>query len=101
MEAKQEIQKGDNSKFEDKHSNTDGTAGAHVEDTMTTEETTASSRAPSISGHISETNVQSSRSPCTMEEILGAHPINDDGFWGNTNPTDVSIDTAYSEEMMA
>ena len=35
-----------------------------------------------------------------VEEILGAHPVNDD-FWGNTNPTDVSIDTANSEEMMA
>ena len=34
-----------------------------------------------------------------MEEILGAHFINDDDFWGN-NPTDVSIDTIHSGEMM-
>ena len=36
-----------------------------------------------------------------MEEILGAHPMNDDDFWGNTNPTDVLIDIANSEDMMA
>ena len=36
-----------------------------------------------------------------MEEILGAHPINDDDFWGGTNPSDVSIDTMNSKEMMA
>ena len=35
-----------------------------------------------------------------MEEILGAHLIDNDDFWSNTNPTDVSIDTANSEEMM-
>ena len=35
-----------------------------------------------------------------MEEILGAHPMDDDDFLGNTNPTDVLIDTADSEEMM-
>ena len=72
--------KGDDSKSEDKDSSTGGTAGEHVEDTTTTEEFTAPSRAPSIGTHISETNVQSSRSPCTMEEILGAHPMNDDNF---------------------
>ena len=47
-----------------------------------------------------ETNEQSSNSSRTVEEILGAHPINNDDFWGNTNPTDVSINTATSEEMM-
>ena len=35
-----------------------------------------------------------------VDEILGAHPVNDD-FWDNTNPTDVSIDTVNSEEKMA
>ena len=35
-----------------------------------------------------------------VDEILGAHPVNDD-FWDNTNPTDVSIDTVKSEEKMA
>ena len=46
-------------------------------------------------------NVQLSNSPHYIEEILGAHLMNDDDFWGNTNPTEVSIDTANSEEMMA
>ena len=34
-----------------------------------------------------------------VDEILGAHPVNDD-FWDNTNLTDVSIDTVNSEEQM-
>ena len=34
-----------------------------------------------------------------MEQILGAHPI-EDTFWENYYPTDVSIDTVYSEEQM-
>ena len=36
-----------------------------------------------------------------MENILGAHPMDNDDFWGYTNPTDVSIYTVNSEEMMA
>ena len=35
----------------------------------------------------------------TVEEILGAHPI-DDTFWDNTNPTDVSVDTMNSGDQM-
>ena len=93
--------KGDESKFEDKDRITGNTAGAHNEDTTTTEESTLPNRTPSIGAHVLETNVQSSNSSRTVEEILGAHPIDDDDFWGNTNPTDVSIDTANSEEMMA
>ena len=46
--------KGNDSKSEDKDSNTGGTAGAHVEDTTTTEESTAPSEVPSISAHVSE-----------------------------------------------
>ena len=34
-----------------------------------------------------------------VDEILGAHTVNDD-FWDNTNPTDVSIDTTNSKEKM-
>ena len=58
-----------------------GTAGAHVEDTTTTEESTAPSGGASIGAHVSETNEQSSRPLCTVEEILGAHPMNDHDFW--------------------
>ena len=54
--------KDDESKSEDKDSNTIGTAGAHVDDTMTTEEFIAPSGNPSISAHVSDTNVQLSNS---------------------------------------
>ena len=50
---------------------------------------------------MSETNVQLSNSLRTVEEITGVYPIDDDDFWGSTNPTDVSIGTANSKEMMA
>ena len=93
--------KGDESKSEDKDSNTGGTAGAHVEDTISTEESTIPSRAPSIGAHMSETNVQLSNSPRTVEEILGAHLMDNDDFLGNINPTDVLINAANSEEMIA
>ena len=93
--------KGDKSKSEDKDSNMGGTIGVHVEDTTTTEESTVPNGAPSIGAHVSDTNVQLSNSTRTVEEILGAHLTGEDDFWGNTNPTDLSIDTANSEEMMA
>ena len=101
MEAKKEIKKGDESKFEDKDSITGGNTSAYVEETTTTEKSTVPNRMPRIDAQLSETNIQSSNSSRTVEEILGAHPINDDDFWGNTNLNDVSIDTANSEEMMA
>ena len=78
-----------------------GTAVAHNEDTPTTEESTVPNGAPNIGAHVSETNVQSSNSPRTVEEILGAHLMDDHDFWGNINPVDMSIDTTNSEEMMA
>ena len=46
-----------------------GTTNAHVEYTMTTEESTVPSGARSIGAHVSETNAPLSRSPHTMEEI--------------------------------
>ena len=42
-----------------------------------------------------------SRLLCTVEEILEAHLMDDDDFWGDNNPGDVSIDTVNSKEMMA
>ena len=56
---------------------------------MTTKESTALSGVSSIGTHVSETNVKSSHSSCTVKEILGAHPMNDDEFWGNTNPNEL------------
>ena len=46
-------------------------------------------------------NVQLSCSSRTLEEILGAHPMNNDDFRGGTNPSDMSIDTSNSKEMIA
>ena len=89
--------KGDNPKSEDKDSNMGDTAGAHIGDTTTTEESIASSGGASIGIHVSETNVQSSCSSSTVEEILRAHPMNDDDFWGGTTPGDVSFDTTNSK----
>ena len=78
-----------------------GTAGEHVRDTITTEGSTTPSEGANIIGvHILDINILSSCPLRTVEEILGAHLINDGDFWGNTNPSDVSIDTRNSKEMM-
>ena len=91
--------KGNDSKSEDKDSNTGGTTGAHVEDTTTNEDSTAPSGGASLRAHVLDTNQELYRPSRKVDDILGAHPI-DDNFWGNTNPIDVSIDTAIIEEMM-
>ena len=67
--------KGDDSKSEDKHSNMGATAGAHVEDTTSREESTAPSGGFGIGAHVLETKQQFSCRSRTVEEILGAHPI--------------------------
>ena len=101
VEVTREIKgKGDDPKSEDKDSNIGGTAGAHVEDTTTNENTIAPSRGASLGTHVSETSQETSRPSRTVKEILGAHPI-DDNFWDNTNPADVSVDTVNSEKQMA
>ena len=97
---KQDKKKGHDWKSEDKDSNTGGTAGEHVEDTTTTEESNAPSGGVSIGTHVLKKNQESSRPSRTLDEILGAHPMDDDEFWGNTNPGDVSVDTANDKEMM-
>ena len=70
--------KGDDPKSEDKDNITGGTAGAHVEDTTTNENTTAPSGGASLGAHVSETSQATSRLSRTVEEMLGAHPVNDD-----------------------
>ena len=97
---KGDTKKGDESKSEDKDSITGNTTGAHVEDTRTTKESTPSNGMPSIGAHVSQINVHLSNSLRTFEEILSAHPVKDDDFWGKTNLTGVSIDTVNSGEMM-
>ena len=91
--------KEDAPKSEDKNDITGGTAGAHVEDTVTNENTTAPSRGASLGAHFSETSQAASRPSRTVEKILRANPI-DNNFWDNTNPAEVSIDTVNSEEQM-
>ena len=72
---KRNKKKGDESKSEDKDSINGNTAGAHVEDTITTEESIPLNGTPSIGAHVSETNIQLSNSSRTVEEILGEHPL--------------------------
>ena len=66
---KEDKKKGDDSKSENKDSNTGGTAVAHVEDTTTTEEYTASSRGSSRGDHVLEINQESSRPSRTVDVI--------------------------------
>ena len=70
--------KGDDPKSEDKDNITGGTAGAHVEDTTTNENTTTPSGGASLGAHVSETSQATSRPSRAIEEILGAHPIDND-----------------------
>ena len=87
--------------LKNKDSNTAGTAGAHVGDTTSPKKSTTPSKRASIDTQVLEANEQSSCLSRTVEEILGAHPMSDDNFWGDTNPSDVSIDTMNSKEIMA
>ena len=89
--------KGNDPKSENKDSYAVGTAGTCVEDTTTNEDNTAPSRGASLGPNVSKTNQAFSSQSCTVDEFLGAHPVDDD-FLDNTNPTDVSIDTMNSEE---
>ena len=99
-EGKSNGKKGDDPEFEDKDKNTTCTVGANIGDTTTPEKSTAPSGGVSIGAYVLEVNEQSSRPARSIKEIVGAHPIGDE-FWGRTNPSDVSIDIANSEEVMA
>ena len=88
----------DDPKSEDKDNATSSTAGAHIEDSTTSEDTTAPSGEASIGAHVLETSQATSPLPRTVGQILEAHPI--DNKREITNPTDVSIDMVNSEELM-
>ena len=92
--------KGDDSKSEDKDSISTGTAGAHVGDVTTPQDSTAPSNGSSIGAHVSEIMEPAFRPARSVEELLAAHPV-DDAIWNHTNPNDVSIYTANSAEVMA
>ena len=91
--------KGGASKPEDKGRNTTGTAGAHVGEVTTPEDSTAPSNGSSIGAHVLEVAKHKFRPAQSVEELLGAHLINDT-IWGCTDPGDVSVDTANSKEVM-
>ena len=92
--------KGDDTKTEPSNTSTSGTAGAHVGETATPKDTTVPSKGGSIGAHVSETSQRPFRPARSVEELLAAHPV-DDAIWSNSNPSDVSIDTANSAEILA
>ena len=91
----------DDPKSKGKDNNTGDTAGVHVGDFATTEQFTAPSGGASKFAHFLETNEQLSYPSHTMEEILGAQPMNNDAFWNSINPSDLPIYTIYSKELFA
>ena len=92
--------KGDYSKPENKDNNTKGTAGVHTGEVTTSEDPTIPSNKPSIDAHVLKVAKHKSRPAQSVEDLLGAHLIND-AIWGCTDPSDVSIDTTDSAEIMA
>ena len=56
----------DDPKYEDKDNATSGTAGAHIEDSTTNEDTTAPSGEASLGAHVSETSQATSPPPRTV-----------------------------------
>ena len=61
-------QKNKQRKSEDKDNTTGGTAGAHIEDTTTNEDTTAPSGGASLGTHVSETSQATSHPLRTVEK---------------------------------
>ena len=51
---------------------TTGTAGAHIEDNTTHEETTAPNEEANLGTHVSETNQATSHTPRTVEKNIGS-----------------------------
>ena len=92
--------KGDNSKPEDNNTTTSGTTGAHVGEGTTPQDSTAPSKGASIDAHVSETSQRVFCPTRSVEELLVAHPVND-AIWSRSNPSDVSIDTSNSAEIIA
>ena len=92
--------KGDNSKSEDKDSTTTGTTCAHIGEVTTPQDSTTPSDGSSIGAHVSEFTELAFCPAQSVEELLAVHPV-DDATWSHTNPSDMSIDTANSAEIIA
>ena len=82
--------KGYDPKSEDKDNatGTTGTTGAHVGDVTTPKDSTAPSSKASIGDHVLESTEHSFRPTRSVENLLEAHPIDDD-IYGDTNPCDM------------
>ena len=91
---------GDDSRSEDSNTTTTGTAGAHIEEVTPPQDSTAPSKGSSIGANISEITEPAFCPARSVEELLAAHLVND-AIWRVTNPSDVSIDTANSAELIA
>ena len=91
--------KGHAFKPEDKDNNAIGTVGAHIGEVTTLEDHTAPSNESSIGAHVSEVAKHKSQPAQSIEDLLGAQLIND-AIRGFTDPTDVSIETTNSAEIM-
>ena len=92
--------KGDDSKSEESNTTTTDTACAHVGEVTTPQDSTAPSKGSSISAHVSEIAEPAFCPAQSVEKLLAAHSVNDT-IWSHTNPSDVSIDTANSAELIA
>ena len=92
--------KGDENKSENKNDNNTGTAGAHVGETTTPQDSSASSNGSSIGTHVSEVAKPSSWLTWSIQDILATHAINDP-IWDFTNAYNFSTDTINSAEALA
>ena len=92
--------KGDDAKSEDSDTTTTCTADAHVGEVTTHQDSTSPRKGASIGAHASEISQPTFRPARSVEELLAAHPV-DDTIWSCSNPSDVSIDTANSAEIIA
>ena len=91
--------KGDDAKSKDSDTTTTSTAGAHIGEVTTPQDSTAPSKGASIGAHVSEIAQQAFCPAGSVKELLAAHPVND-AIWSHSNPSDVSIDTANSAEII-
>ena len=91
--------KGNGSKPEDKDNNTTGTADENIGEVTTPGDSTAPSNRSSIGAHVLEVAKHKSWPAQSVEDLLGAHSI-DDSIWGGTNPSEVSINTINSADIM-
>ena len=76
-----------------------GTAGGHVGEVTTPQDSTALSKAASIGAHVSEIAQPAFCPARSAEELLAVHPV-DDTIWSHSNPSEVSIDEANSAELI-